>query len=273
MPLGITAHRLSGTERGIDCHPVSAATQLGDDRLAPGPLHMKLIRLPLMMKARGSQGLTGRFLEVDGLQDGQEGLRNNGRPTGRTHAEHRLTISEHQRRAHARERPLACLNGIGFGTHQAEEVRHTRLGREVVHVVVEQDAGARHDDLAAKARIERGGARHPVALGVRGREVRSVPVPLPGKPLAVGLGRGAGRRDDRGSIETDPPCQVDRVLLGHQSPGHTHEVRITQPTSPIGEGQLHRLGDDMGQFGRTVAHSGEVEVLEDVKDLDDMDSA
>jgi hypothetical protein len=71
MPLSITAHRLSGTERGIDCHPVSAATQLGDDRLTPGPLHMELIRLPLMMKARRSQGLLGRFLEIDSSQDGQ----------------------------------------------------------------------------------------------------------------------------------------------------------------------------------------------------------
>ena len=234
---------------------------------------MKLIRLPLMVETRGGQGFAGRFLKVDGPQDGQEGLRNNGRPAGCAHAEDRLTISEHQCRAHARERPLARLNGVGLGAHQAEEVWHPRLRREVVHVVVEQDAGARHDDLAAKARIERGGARHPVALGVRGREVRSVPVPLPGKPLAVGLGRGAGRRDDRGSIETDPPCQVDRVLLGHQSPGHTHEVRITQPTSPIGEGQLHRLGDDMGQFGRTITHGGEIEVLENVKDLDDMNTA
>ena len=29
----------------------------------------------------------------------------------------------------------------------------------------------------------------------------------------------------------------------------------------------------MGQFGRTITHGCEIEVLEDVKDLDDMDSA
>lgn len=63
MPLGITAHRLSGTKRGIDCHRVSTATQLGDDRLAPGPLHMKLIRLPLMMKTRAARASRGDFLK------------------------------------------------------------------------------------------------------------------------------------------------------------------------------------------------------------------
>ena len=273
MPLSITAHRLSGTERGIDCHRVSTATQLGDDRLAPDPLHMKLIRLPLMMKTRGGQGFAGRFLEVDGPQDGQEGLRNNGRPAGCAHAEDRLTISEHQRRAHARERPLARLNGVGLGAHQAEEVWHPRLRREVVHVVVEQEARTRHHHLAAEARVQRRGASYPIALGVGGGKVRGVPVPLPGKPLSVGLGRNTGCRNDRSPVETDPSRQFGRVLLGHQSPGHTREVGIAQPAGAIGEGQLHRLGDDMGQFGRTITHRGEIEVLEDVKDLDDMDSA
>jgi hypothetical protein len=71
MPLRITAHCLSGTERGIDCNRMPTAPQLSDDRLTPGPLNMELIRLPLMMKARRSQGLTGRFLEIDSSQDGQ----------------------------------------------------------------------------------------------------------------------------------------------------------------------------------------------------------
>ena len=140
-------------------------------------------------------------------------------------------------------------------------------------MVIKQEARARHDDLAAKARIERGGASHPITLGVRRGEVRGVPVLLPGEPVAIGLGRRAGCRDHRGSIEADPSCQVSRVFLGHQSPGHTREVRIAKPASPIGEGQLHCLGDDMGQFGGTVAHSGEVKAFQNVENLHDMDSA
>ena len=84
LPLGVPAHRLSRTERSIDRNRVSPVPQLGDDAFTPGSFHMEFVGLPLVMKARSGQGFTGQFFEINDPQDGQEGLRDNGRPTRRT---------------------------------------------------------------------------------------------------------------------------------------------------------------------------------------------
>ncbi len=63
---------------------------------------------------------------------------------------------------------------------ELEAVRHARLHREIVHLVVQQDAGARHHQARAEEEIERQGRRDHVAASRRSRRsawLRGRPAP------------------------------------------------------------------------------------------------
>ena len=55
---------------------------------------------------------------------------------------------------HRRERSLAPGDCIGFSLDKAVEIGYTRFGSEIVHLVVEQDSGARNGDLAAVGQVQ-----------------------------------------------------------------------------------------------------------------------
>ena len=56
------------------------------------------------------------------------------------------------------------------------EIRFARLLVEVAHLVVEDEAGAAHDDVRAESALERERVRHGVAVLVDDREVRRLVV-------------------------------------------------------------------------------------------------
>jgi hypothetical protein len=56
---------------------------------------------------------------------------------------------KHEGRGHRTERALAGADRVGVAADQPIGVRYARFGGEVVHFVVEQDAGAGGDDAGA----------------------------------------------------------------------------------------------------------------------------
>src|SRR6516165_1757999 len=76
---------------------------------------------------------------------------------GRAGDEKRLAVLEHDGRRHRRERALARSRRVGVAADETIGIGRTRLGGEVVELVVEQDAGALGDETEAVAEVERGG--------------------------------------------------------------------------------------------------------------------
>src|SRR6218665_951918 len=64
--------------------------------------------------------------------------------------------------------------GVGVTTHQAEGVWHAGLGREVIHLIVEHDAGAGGDDAAAEIQIQRISGGDQIAFLVGNGKVRGL---------------------------------------------------------------------------------------------------
>ena len=62
-------------------------------------------------------------------------------------------------------------HGVGLRAHQPKVIRGARLCREVVHLVIQKYARARDHNFGAERGVERGGAGHPGALRIGGREV------------------------------------------------------------------------------------------------------
>src|SRR5205085_2102947 len=90
-------------------------------------------------------------------------------------------------------------DGVGVGADEAEVVGHAGLGGEVVHLVIEDHAGAGDDDLRPEGGVDGGGERDDVPVGVGGGDVRGV---FPPEDVVVGVrgcavveGAGVGRRD------------------------------------------------------------------------------
>ena len=98
---------------------------------------------------------------------------------------------------------------VGLALHQAVEVRHARLHGEVVHLVVEQDAGALGHLAGPERAVERVGDGDGVAVLVDDRIVRRL----------GGLGearRSSASRRDAGAVRVDPAADLLGIGLAGQ---------------------------------------------------------
>jgi hypothetical protein len=78
----------------------------------------------------------------------------------------RFAIAQYDRRCHRAQRPFAGFDPVGLTLHQAVEIRHTGLGGEVVHFVVEQHPGASGSDARAEPVVECVGYGDGVAFAI-----------------------------------------------------------------------------------------------------------
>ena len=62
---------------------------------------------------------------------------------GTSKHEEDFCILLHERGTHGTEGPFAGFDGVSFSLHKAEHVRHTRLGREVVHLIIQEKSPCR----------------------------------------------------------------------------------------------------------------------------------
>ena len=154
-------------------HGVAHRLQLGDGvgREAVA-LHAEAVGQPLVVHPAGVHGFLRVHAEVDDVEDGHQHGVDDGAAAGRAGDHEELAVLGQDRRRHARQHPLAGHGQVGLGADVAVVVGHLGRRVEVAHLVVEQEAGARHDDARAVAVLERVGHRHGVALRVDDRQVR-----------------------------------------------------------------------------------------------------
>ena len=213
------------------------------------------------MKARRVDRFLHVHAVVDDVEQGLQHGRDDAAAAGRAEHHHQLAALADDGRAHRAERPLAGRDRVRFALHQAVAVRHAELGGEVVHLVVEQHAGARRGDLGAEPVVQGVGHGDGVALAIDDRVVRRVAALVRRQAgLQVVRDPGAGRIDGGtdfrgvGLVEQ----ALDRVL---------HEVGIAERVVAVEVGMAHRLDLYVHRGRRVKAPFAERIALEDVEHL------
>ncbi|MEI2686728.1 MAG: hypothetical protein V9G14_11160 [Cypionkella sp.] len=72
-------------------------------------------------------------------------------PPGTAEHHEGLAVPDDNGRAHRTQGPLSGRDGIGLALHQPEKIGGARLDGEIVHLVVEEEAGIARDHLGAEA--------------------------------------------------------------------------------------------------------------------------
>jgi hypothetical protein len=110
----------------------------------------------------------------------------------RARYEGNFTIAGEDGGRHAAEHALAGRDGVGSAAHQPVGIGHAGFGREVVHLIVQQEARAGHYHFAAVGTIQGRGAAHGVAEGIDDAVVRGFGAFI-ARQLGPGGYAGAGR--------------------------------------------------------------------------------
>ena len=256
LPVRVEAGDAHGAERGDDAYGVPDALELGADLGGDGGLDGECAD-GLVVDARGVDGLAEVPAEGGDAEGHLQRARDDGRAAGAADHEDRTPAFEDDRRRHARLRALSRGEGVRGAAHEAVDVRHVGGEREVVHLVVQDDSGARDEDAGAEGGVDRRRDGGGVALGVDGGDVR-------------GAGIGRERRSRRG----DPDRRDQRAKRGEpgrgeeRGDGHGGEVGVAVPAGSVREALGHRLGQQV-QHGRGPgAERGEVVVREETRDLE-----
>ena len=220
------------------------------------------VRQPLVVKARAADGGGHVHAVVDHVRHHLQHGGDDGAATWGAGHQNRLAVLEHQRRRHRAQHALAGRDGVGFAPDEAKGVRGTRFGGEVVHLVVEQKAGAGHDDLRAVAEVQRGGVGHGVAGGVQHRDVRGLRALR--RPARAGADLvGAGRF---GGVEVRQP-RAGVLLVREHRHRHVEEVRIAQMLGAVRVGAAFGFDQEMRRGGRADAQRLHVVRLQHVEQL------
>ena len=160
-----------------------------------------------MVDTRGRRGFGRVHAEIDRIDDGLQRRRDDTGAARAAGHQPRLAVLQDQGRRHRRQRAFARLDGVGFAANQAVGVGHAGFGREVVHLVVEQDAGAVGDDPATEGKIQCVRDRHRVAFAIDDGVVRGL-VALIGLRLTRFDGVGRKYR-----VRVDAARQIVGVFL------------------------------------------------------------
>ena len=118
------------------------------------------------MNPRLSQRLIEWQTKIDPPHEDLQYLRDDRRAASRASRQHRLAVFQHDRGAHARQRTLKRGNRVRLRANQLKGIRLTWRDREIIHLVVQHHARARHDHFAAVGGVDCLRHRDPIAVGV-----------------------------------------------------------------------------------------------------------
>ena len=169
---------------------------------------------------------------------------------------------EDQRWGHRTEGAALRSDGVLTALAQAIGIGRPGLGREVIHLVVEQEAGTRHGDAIAVGRVQGGGRAHHAPITVHHREVGGVRAAVERQGFRFEFGGGAM------AIQPDPlPLLIGIAAAEETIQGHRHLIRIPQQSIAIPVRQVHRLDHPVDRR-RTVEPRGlQLQRLQDVEQL------
>ena len=199
------------------------------------------------------------------VEDREQHGADDARPARAARHHEGLAVLDEQRRGHARKRPLARRNGVGApGIHEPIGIRGIGRHGKIIHLVVENDPGARHGDAGTIRGVDRHGDPHHAPLAVGHREMRGARI----------VRRQTRRLDVRSLGGVDPGALGLGVLAGDQ-PGHGHidEIAVAHVGGAIREGELHGLGHRVETRRTAGTRGGEIKTFEDVETLKQHGSA
>ena len=176
------------------------------------------------MVARCGNGNRELLSQIKRANESQQHLSDDLRSASGAGGQHGLASGvQDDRRTHARQGSLAGGDGIVLGADQTKRVGNPRLAREIIHLVVQHNAGPRHNHFRSERRVDRGGDRNPVAGRIGGRDVGRVTA----KQCLLGTWRIAVSRDLAHPIGLDPLGQCLGVRFVDQAERHVSEVRVS----------------------------------------------
>jgi hypothetical protein len=155
---------------------------------------------------------------------------------------------------------------FGRRAHESASGRHPGARVEIAHLVVEEEACARHHDARAVALLDRRREGDASEVAIHDRDVRRFcPLRGPFEPL----GRRVGRFRER-----DRPPQLGCPTLGCEAvDGDRREVGVAEEQSPVRERAAHALGEEVHLGRAAYAHRTHVVRFKQVEHLDDGRSA
>ena len=182
-------------------------------------------------------------------------------PPGLPSTRNDLAVLFDEGRRHRGERPFAGCDRVGLALHQAVHVRRAGLGGEIVHLVVEQKAGAGRDHPGAEIAVDRIGHGDRVAGAVDHRIMRRL------GPLVRGRRSAPRRRFAAG----DRGADAGRIALRQQP---VERVRDKGRVAEIGCCGRRSRGASPRPSARPSAPSAkpiafQVVAFEDVQDFAD----
>ena len=129
---------------------------------------------------------------------------------------------------------------IGIRADELEAVRHAGLRREIVHLVVQQDAGAGDHEPRAEEEVERDAWRRPCCRSCRSPRNEWFECPA---GAASTPGSDAARR---GAIHADRGALAGGVVVVDEPlDGHVDEIRIAEIDGAIAMHAAHGFDDEM----------------------------
>src|SRR6516225_5985726 len=133
---------------------VSSLLEQDDGVRGNAALYVKSIWLRLMMDAGEVDGVLDVHAEIDDIEYHLQDSGDDAGAAGGTQDQERLAVFQHDGGDHGRKRSSARGNGVGFTLNEAEKIRRAGPGGEIVHFVVEEEAGAGNGDAAAVACVQ-----------------------------------------------------------------------------------------------------------------------
>ena len=183
------------------------------------------------------------------------------RSAGAAEHENRAPVAFDDRGGHRGQWSLARCDGIGRALHQAEQIWRARLDGEIIHFIVEQEAGAGRHHAGTKVSIERISNRDGVPFTIDNRIVSCLGGFM-GRNARAKRGRGCcllgvDRRPDGGGV----PGDISRA------PGSGDECRVAEGGVAIDISVAHRLGEQMQRRRRAVARFRQIPAGQHVQHL------
>ena len=179
------------------------------------------IRQILMMDTGCADDLC-RAPAIKEIQRGKQHHADDEAAAGRTH-HHDLVRRFDERWRHRGEHALAGRDGIRFLPNQTIAVRHARLHREIIHLVVEEHAGSADHQTRTETEVQRQRGGNAITLTIDNREMRGLWTLRGARTDAGQIGAGQHMSTVNGGRE------ASRIIrTGESRHRHADEIRITE---------------------------------------------
>ncbi len=168
-------------------------------------------------------------------------------------------------RRHRRQWTFLRPNRVSIAAHQSINVRHARLGREIIHLIIEQNAGVTRHNASSEGGIQGIGHCHGIAVFIYHREVSG---------LVAFIGSKFARLDLAGRLRFVDINLIGKrfsiSFVGQRLPRHFHKIRVAKIFGTVGIGIFFCFSHYLHGISAAKPVLFHIEIFENVEDLNDM---